>query len=72
MKALRIKEGELSKITSQKEKLSGEVVAMRTVVDAQKKQRVDMQKKMREDNATFQNEKLKLKNSEVVSFHFYI
>lgn len=65
MKALKSKESELSKITTQKDKLSNEVSNMRTVVDEQKKQRTNLQKKMREDNATFQNEKVKLKFSEV-------
>lgn len=65
MKALKSKESELSKITTQKDKLANEVSNMRTVVDEQKKQRTHMQKKMREDSATFQNEKVKLKFSEV-------
>lgn len=65
MKALKSKESELSKITTQKDKLANEVSNMRTVVDEQKKQRTNLQKKMREDNATFQNEKVKLKFSEV-------
>ena len=65
MKALKSKESELSKITTQKDKLANEVSSMRTVVDEQKKQRTTLQKKMRDDNATFQNEKEKLKFSEV-------
>ena len=68
MKALKSKESELSKITTQKDKLANEVSNMRTVVDEQKKQRTTLQRKMREDNATFQTEKDKLKFSEVLSF----
>jgi len=68
MKALKSKESELSKVEVQKEKLTNEVCDMRDAVQEQKKQKVDLQKKMREDVTIFQCEKSKLKHSEVTIF----
>eukprot|EP01034_Spumella_vulgaris_P024066 gene24066-30365_t len=61
---LKAKESELQKLSIQKTNLAKEVDGMNKTILDYKQKRVEMMKKMKSNSATFQSEKLKLKQNE--------
>jgi hypothetical protein len=67
LKQLRSKESECSKVCSQKETLVKELDVMRRTIGEHKLKRVELQKKMREEQSQHMRERMNLKQAEVQS-----
>ena len=67
LKQLRSKESECSKVCSQKETLVKELDVMRRTISEHKLKRVELQKKMREEQSLHMRERMNLKQAEVQS-----
>jgi hypothetical protein len=67
VKMLKAKEVEYNRVNIQKEKMSKEVEVIKKECDEQKRRKVELQRKMRDENVHHQREKKELKQSEFQS-----